>query len=213
MHIVLVANQKGGTGKTSISLNLAHALALSGKRVIGIDADPGQESLADWASLNEGAYFDVVAMGAVQLKAYVERNAHNYDIAIIDCPPRANRDAGLFIRCADFVLIPVQPSPFDVWALEEFIEIIRARQTATDGKPDARIVLSMKEARRVLVAETLEALKECGLPVMASAIHRREIYRQTAAIGQSVLIGKSDEAKEEVEMLAQEILFYLENPE
>jgi chromosome partitioning protein len=107
--IIGVLNQKGGVGKTTLSVNIAAALALSGKRTLLIDADP-QGSALDWQSIRQGdTLFPVVGMAKPTLHKDVPELTSGYDHAIIDGPPRVNELARSAIMASD--LVPVQPSP------------------------------------------------------------------------------------------------------
>jgi chromosome partitioning protein len=110
------------------------------------------------------------------------------------------------LKVADAVLIPVQPSPYDIWAAADLVDLIKARQEVTDGKPQAAFLISRAIKRTVLGREILAALAEYDLPVFASGTVQRQSYPRSAAEGRTVLEDGSKEAAEEINAIADELL-------
>lgn len=128
-QVIAIAGQKGGAGKTTVAAHLAIALSQRGKRVAVIDIDP-QGSLSAWYNIRE-ARFGVGYTGITFLTAAGWRVANevarlkiHHDVIIIDSPPHVETDAKTAIRAADLVVIPVQPSPMDLWATKATLELI-----------------------------------------------------------------------------------------
>jgi chromosome partitioning protein len=114
--IIGVLNQKGGVGKTTIAINLAAVFAKVGNRVLVVDGDPHGSALA-WSSAREiDPIFPVVGMPTPTLHRDLPQVAKDYDHVVIDGAPRVNELGRAAIMASDLVLIPVQPSPYDVWA-------------------------------------------------------------------------------------------------
>jgi len=133
--ITTFANQKGGTGKTTLAVHLAHAIALAKARVLLVDADP-QGSAGGWAAAREDKPpFPVIGLAQNTLHRDLPSLLEGYDHCVIDSPPRVSALARSAILAADLVLIPVQPSSYDVWAASETIQLV---QEAQQFKPELK---------------------------------------------------------------------------
>ena len=129
MPVLAVLNQKGGVGKTTLATNLAMSLAQQGQRVFLIDAD-SQGSALDWSAARKNELvFPVVGVPRDTLHREIDALAAPYDWVIIDGPPRVHTVAKSAIAASDIVLIPVQPSPYDVWAAKEVVQCRWLRMT------------------------------------------------------------------------------------
>ena len=180
--VIVVAQQKGGAGKTMLAANLAAALA-GQHRVTLLDIDP-QRSLARWNQLrvaNVGlppiGFSDVSGW---RVKGELDRLAREADVLIVDTPPQIDSDAARAIRAASLVLIPVQPSLPDLWASEATLKI-----AAAERRPVA--VLMNRVSARSGLRLTVEAdLRARGLAILQAALGDRRAYAQAFAHGMGV---------------------------
>ena len=204
MHVIAVLNQKGGSGKTTIATHLARALQLAGDGVLLVDSDP-QGSARDWAAVREDQPVTVVGIDRPTIERDLKQITRK-DFVVIDGAPQAADLAVSAIKAADFVLIPVQPSPYDIWATADLVELVKQRIEVTDGRLQAAFVVSRAIKGTKIGAEVGEALADYGLPVLESRITQRVSYPGTAAAGTTVLDTEpAGDAAAEVRALSVEL--------
>jgi chromosome partitioning protein len=124
--VITVAQQKGGAGKTTLAANLAATFGASA-RVALIDIDP-QRSLTRWHDLRKARLIEAASLtfsdvSGWRLASELDRLRKTHDLVLIDSPPQIDTDAKLAVRSADLVLVPVQPSPPDIWAAEGTLKL------------------------------------------------------------------------------------------
>jgi chromosome partitioning protein len=183
-------NQKGGVGKTTLSVHTAAALAGRGLKVLLIDADPQHSSL-DWASARDGAelpaLFTTVGIPTPTIHKEVDRLAEHYDVVVIDGPPRVTDLARSAIMASDVVLIPVQPSPYDVWASSEVVGLVRE---AVIYKPALKyaFTINRKIVNTTIGRDVMAALAEfADVPILSASVSQRVAYAESAGGGRTVM--------------------------
>ena len=192
MKVISVLNQKGGAGKTTIATHLARAFQLSGAKVLLVDSDP-QGSARDWAAVKPDHGVAVVGID----RPTIERDLKSIaavDFVVIDGAPQIHEMAVSAVKASDFVLIPVQPSPYDIWATAALVELVKTRIEITDGKLQAAFVLSRVIKGTRIGEEVAGVLADYDLPVLGSRISQRVSYPASAARGSTIL---DDEPKGE----------------
>jgi chromosome partitioning protein len=201
--IIGVLNQKGGVGKTTVSVNLAATFAKQGRRVLLVDADP-QGSALGWSSLREiEPLFPVIGMAKATLHRELPELAKDYDIVVIDGAPRVNELARAAMLASDLVLIPVQPSPYDVWASAETVRLVREAQQFR-GRIKAAFVINRRIANTAIGRDAAGALAQFeDIPVLRTALGQRVVFAESAARGLSVMeVAPASEAAQELANLA-----------
>jgi chromosome partitioning protein len=204
--IITIAQQKGGAGKTTLAAHLALAWAALGKRVSVIDIDP-QASLSGWFDLRRrrrgdaAAEIEVAAITGWRVSAEVERQARSRDIVLIDSPPHAATEARLAVRAASLVLVPVQPSPMDLWATRATLDLARAERVP------ALVVLNRVPPRAKLTETMTTELAALGAPLARAQIGNRVALAASLADGEGIgEAAPGSRAAEEIAALAAEVL-------
>jgi chromosome partitioning protein len=208
--IIGVLNQKGGVGKTTIAVNVSAALAMSGKRVLLVDADPQGSSLA-WSSVREAdPLFPVIGMAKPSLHRDLPALAKDYDVVLIDGAPRVNELGRSAILASDTILIPVQPSPYDVWAAGQTVQLMREAQQFRSTLTGA-FVINRKIVNTAIGRDFEAALAPYETAVLPAHLCQRVAYAESASQGLSVVeAAPQSEAAREVAALVSS-LAHIEN--
>lgn len=209
--IITIAQQKGGAGKTTLAAHLALAWAAAGRRVGVIDIDP-QASLSSWFRLrrerrgDKGADIDVAAITGWRVTAEVDRQSRTHEIVLIDSPPHAATEARLAVRAANLVLVPVQPSPMDLWATKATLELARAERVP------ALVVFNRVPSRANLTETMMAEFAALGVPLARSQIGNRVALAASLADGEGISeASPGSRAAAEIAALADEILGCVES--
>ena len=215
MPVIALLNQKGGVGKTTLSLHIATALAAGDAKgrhkVLLIDADP-QGSALDWSAQRTAeANFPVIGLPKPTLHREMAVLSQGYDWVIIDGPPRVNELAKSAIAASNLVLIPVQPSPFDVWAAQDIIDIVN--DCAVIRPITARFLINRQFPNTILGDEVKEALGAFDIPMLETVIRNRTEYAKAAKNGLTALETEpGSPAAREIAALVQELRVLLAVP-
>ena len=207
--IIGILNQKGGVGKTTLSVNLAASLARDGSRVLLIDADP-QGSALDFAAAREGdPLFSIVGLPRPTIHKEITQLARDYDHVVIDGPPRVTDLARSAIMASDVVLIPVQPSPYDIWAADEVVKLIDEARIYKENLKSV-FVVNRKIANTAIGRDVGDALAAYQLPCLSASITQRVVFAEAAAQGRSVQeIDATGPASVEINAVAAELMEFV----
>jgi chromosome partitioning protein len=203
--VIAILNQKGGVGKTTLAVHIATALARKKLTVLLLDADP-QGSALDWAAArHREPLFPVVALPKASIHKEMPALANNFDIVIIDGPPRVYEVSRSAIMASDLVLVPVQPSPYDVWAAKDIIDLLTE---AAIRKPTLKsaFVINRKIVNTAIGRDVIEALSEYPMPVLTAAVCQRVAFAESATQGLTVYeLDPEMLASQEMTALATEV--------
>lgn len=180
---IVMAQQKGGSGKTTLSANLAVAFAEAGRDVALLDTDP-QGSLGRWfmtrreTKADAGLEFGTASAWGVSYEC--EKLKKTHDLVIIDTPPKIDADLRPALREADLVIVPIATSHVDIWATEGVLELARRERRPV------MIVLNRAAARARLTGEVREALSQFDAHHANTQLGNRVIYAEALGLGLGV---------------------------
>ena len=204
--VITIAQQKGGTGKTTLAVHLSLAfIKYHNLKVAIIDTDP-QGSLGKWYMIrskkgisDKNLTFKTASLWGAQYESKILKQDH--DIVIIDTPPKIESEARPAIEAADLVLIPVAPSPVDFWATEAIIEI------AKKAKRKVLIQINRANLRSNLISKTNEYINSINVKATNTLIGHRQIFVSSMGEGKTVVEKqRKSKAVDEIKKISEQIL-------
>ena len=204
--VIAFSNQKGGSGKSTLSANLAVLWSNSGYKVAVIDAD-AQKSLSYWLDARK-SYYGEDDVGITKLNFdtrdlidEIKLIKRKYDFIIIDSPPAITFETLQIIKASNGVFVPVQPSPLDLMATLPFLQIAREERK----KP--LIILNRVMPRAKLTDAMILRLRYSGAKIARSRISSKVIFAESFAVGRGVIdINVTSDAAKEIINVGNEIL-------
>ena len=204
MKIIALLNEKGGTGKSTLSQNIAACLHRQGRRVILVDADP-QGTTRDWRSASpENANLpNVIALDRPEMLPSLK--SIDADIAIIDTPAKAEKMTASVIRFADSALIVIQPSGADIWASAAAVRLIQ-QKIDVGGKIIAAFLANRVSGATNLSREVLSGQwNEYGIEQLETTIGNRVAFAQALTDGLSIYDTTDRAGRAEIDLLVGEL--------
>lgn len=197
-YVITVAQQKGGVGKSTLATHLAVAFAQAGYSTMLFDTDP-QGTCTHWHAQRKKDDIGLVATSGWRLTRDLSMARESNDIIIIDTPPHAEMDIKVSVRAADLVIVPIQPSPADVWAVKETFNTISSESR------QCMVVMNRVVHRANITEEVRAKLQMIDIPVAEVELGNRVLFAASMESGLTVLDGFANPAQTEIMNLVKSI--------
>jgi len=205
-QIITIAQQKGGAGKSTIAAHLAVALAQKGSKVLIVDIDP-QGSLKTWYHIREEKFgkgytgISLLESSGWRVSSTVGQYKDKMDFIVIDSPPHTEIEAKNAVRMADLVIIPMQPSPTDVWATKATVDF------AKQERKNYRILLNRYNPNSKTAKQVVGEMDMLLSGHLGNRVAFSSCFMQGRCVTES---DPSSQAAEEVRALTDEIVGILQ---
>ncbi|WBV24349.1 ParA family partition ATPase [Pantoea piersonii] len=206
MKIISFLNPKGGSGKTTATINVSSSIASSGKKVAVVDTDP-QMSLTNWNNAGK-AGFDVFTASSEKDVYQVRKELNDYDYVIIDGAGSLSVITSAAVMVSDLIIIPVTPSPLDFSAAGSVVTVLEAQ--AYNRPVEARFLITRKIEQAMMLSVLKESITQTGIKAFKTAITQRQSYVRSVLEGESVFNTSDRAAQGEIQILTKEILSVFE---
>ena len=178
MYVIAVIAEKGGAGKTTLSLDLAVTAVKKGHKAAVLDVDP-QATASKWTDRRSDEFPWVVPTHSVRLAAAIDQaRGQGIDFIIIDTPPHSSTDAAEAARRADIVVSPVEPHIYGLETVAKLADLLRVA-----GNPPAFFVINKAPTQGTEGVSAAEYIKKQGLAVCPVIIHARAAHRHAGNVG------------------------------
>lgn len=203
--IIGVVNQKGGAGKTTLVVNLAGALARRKYSTCIVDTDP-QGSVLQWQSIHKASSLTVLQKPMGLIRKDIQSLSGRFDYTIIDSPPALEQITMSVLKSVDMVIVPITPSPLDIWSANETIHLIK-RVMRRNRKLIPRLLVYRKVPGTRIGRQAHDAISNYGLPVFKTELTHRIAYVEAMNTRFSVVdFAPNSKAAEEIHTLVEEFI-------
>lgn len=207
MRVIAICNQKGGVGKSTTSVHLAHWLSRRGSVVL-VDADL-QQSGTTWLKQSQLKIENRAILDPEEMFSTLRELKNQYDYVVIDGPAGLSELIKTILDCVDLVLVPIRPGGLDLISTDKMLTIIQHRQMVRDGKPTAKLFLNQAVKNTVLLKETQQLLSRVDFPLMKTIVYQRQCVADAPVQGVTVFLmsgASALSAAKDYDQLFQEVL-------
>ena len=202
--IISFVNQKGGVGKTTAAINIAASLKRRNYKIMFIDADP-QGSATQWHAVENNNAFEIWHHPESVHRSDIEELSQNYDYLIIDAPPAIGDISKSILAVSELSIIPLSPSPLDIWSCRGTLEMIEAVQPENPDM-DVKLLINRKIPGTRVGREARASLEVFNMDVLDTILCQRVAYVDAMTSGVSVMqYAPRSKAADEIEHLCDEI--------